>query len=94
MDATEKLEIGGSGGKTRIFAKTCKDPGFPFHSVSTFTRREGMLRSSAQSVVVETPVLSARYRGCPLLTARAFASAQHGPAFGSAAYRAGFQRDV
>ncbi len=53
-----------------------------------------MLRSAAQFVAVENPVLSARYRACPQYAARAFVASQHEPAFGSAAFRAGFERDV
>ncbi len=53
-----------------------------------------MLRSAAQFVAVENPVLLARYRACPQYAARASAAAQHKPAFGSAAYRVEFERDV
>ncbi len=53
-----------------------------------------MLRSAARSVAGENPILSANCRACPQCTARALASAQHEPAFGSAAYRAGFERNV
>jgi len=53
-----------------------------------------MLRSAAQSVAGENPILSANYRTCPQRTARALDAAHHEPAFGSAAYRAGFERNV